>query len=118
MGLASNALVDFKSDVTNSLLLPCTGAGRSRYAPQKLALVAPQTFETIGGHGTQDLTLVQRDCPLPSTPLGDMEAPLLYRPAVRDAAYAYAKVKTVAVRVGPAALGTLCEPLHRWGQSG
>ena len=84
----------------------------------KLALVAPQTFETIDGRGAQDLTLVQRDCPSPSTALGDMEAPLLYRPAVIDAAYAYAKVKAVAARLDCAALGNLCEPLRERGKSG
>jgi hypothetical protein len=47
-----------------------------------------------------------------------MEAPLLYGPAVIDAAYAYANVKVVAVRAGPAALGNLCEPLRKRGQSG
>jgi hypothetical protein len=47
-----------------------------------------------------------------------MEAPLLYGPAVKDAAYAYANVKAVAVRVERSALGNLREPLRRRGQSG
>jgi len=45
-----------------------------------------------------------------------MEAPLLYGPAVKNAAYARANV--VAVRVDPTALGNLREPLRRRGQSG
>jgi hypothetical protein len=44
-----------------------------------------------------------------------MEASLLDAPAV---IYAYATVKAVAVRVGRAAIGNLCEPLLRRGQSG
>ena len=69
--------------------------------------------------GLQDLTLRSQARPLHSAhPWGDMEAPLVYGLAVIDAAYTYANAKAVAVRAGPAALGNLCEPLRRRGQSG
>jgi hypothetical protein len=55
----------------------------------KLGLVAPQAFETIDDRG-----------------------------APRFNALFTATVKAVAVRVGRAALGNLCEPLRRRGQSG
>jgi len=73
----------------------------------------------IDGRGAPRFDAPSQALPIASAHLwGDMEAPLLYGPAVVDAAYTYAKVKAVAERAGPAALGNLCQPLRRWGHSG
>jgi hypothetical protein len=88
----------------------------------KLALVVPQAFVTIDGcvapRFNAPLCAQALPIALSTPPTGDMEAPLLYGPAVIDAAYAYAKVKAAVVRACPAVLGNLCEPLRRRVQSG
>ena len=76
----------------------------------------PKTSSLVVSYFIRDLTLCSPALPFAlAHPWGDMESSLLYAPAV---IYAYATVKAVAVRVDCAALGNLCEPLRRRGQSG
>jgi hypothetical protein len=51
MVFASNAFVDFKSDVTNSIALTVYRHEQIKQPSAKHALVVPQAFETIGGCG-------------------------------------------------------------------
>jgi hypothetical protein len=51
MGFASNAFVDFKSDVNELLALAVYRHEQITQPSAKLALVVPQAFETIDGRG-------------------------------------------------------------------
>jgi hypothetical protein len=104
---------------------PLPSAGMRSVAPHgaptvqpfgKFALVAPQAFASIDGRGAPRFNLGSQALPIAvCTLLVRMEASLLYAPAV---IYAYGTVKAVVVLVGRAALGNVCEPLRRRGQSG
>jgi len=83
----------------------------SQLAP--LARNPLQNLTIDGGEAPGFNALLTGTAHRPRYPWGDMEASLLYAPAV-----IHTTVKAVAVRAGRTVLGNLCEPLRRRGQSG